>query len=61
MAGYCNKIGGSMKKTRLIIMAGILILSIAGCGTVKGVGDDLTTVGKWLTRGADAAKSNSQK
>jgi predicted small secreted protein len=46
-----------MKRIYLIVLGGLLALSIAGCGTIKGMGEDVSTVGHWLTRGSDTVKS----
>lgn len=45
-----------MKRAWLAILCGLLILTAVGCGTVKGVGEDIATVGKWLTRSSDSVK-----
>jgi len=45
-----------MKKICLLVICGALIVSIAGCGTVKGLGEDISTVGRWLIKGSSAAK-----
>ena len=47
-----------MKKTCLFVLCGLLILAIAGCGTIKGMGDDISTLGSWLTKGSDAVKED---
>lgn len=44
-----------MKKITLLGLAVLLVLAVAGCNTVKGFGDDISTVGHWFTRGADRA------
>ena len=45
-----------MKGMCLFVLAGLLVMTIVGCGTVKGFGDDISTVGHWFTRGADRAR-----
>ena len=45
-----------MKKTYLFILSSLVILAIAGCSTIKGLGDDIATVGGWLMRGSDAVQ-----
>jgi predicted small secreted protein len=42
-----------MKKGYLMLLCGLLLLSAVGCGTVKGIGEDISTVGKWLTRSSN--------
>ena len=50
-----------MKKICLLIFSSLLLLAIAGCGTIKGMGQDIATVGHWLTRGSDTVKSAPAK
>ena len=50
-----------MKKACLFILSGLLILSIAGCSTIKGLGNDISTLGSWLTKGSDAVKIGMEK
>jgi predicted small secreted protein len=45
-----------MKKACLFILCGLLILSVTGCGTIRGLGEDINTVGGWLMKGSDAVK-----
>ena len=45
-----------MKKICFYVLCVLLILSIAGCGTIKGMGDDISTLGGWLIKGSDAVK-----
>ncbi|OGX35186.1 MAG: hypothetical protein A3C36_08005 [Omnitrophica WOR_2 bacterium RIFCSPHIGHO2_02_FULL_52_10] len=51
-----NREGGEMKKLFLVGISIILMAAIAGCGTVKGIGEDLSAVGGWLTKGSEKAK-----
>lgn len=48
-----------MKKAYLFVLCGLLILTIAGCGTIKGLGDDIGTVGKWLTKGSNSVTKDT--
>ena len=50
-----------MKKVCFFVVSGLLILAIAGCGTIKGMGDDISTLGGWLTKGSEAVKTGNQK
>jgi len=50
-----------MKKICLFILCGILISAVSGCATIKGAGEDIGTVGKWLTRSSDSVKNNTKK
>lgn len=45
-----------MRKISLIILVGLLVVTAVGCGTVRGFGDDISTVGHWFTRGSDRAR-----
>jgi len=45
-----------MKKTLLLGVCLLLVAAITGCGTVKGLGEDVSTVGGWLTKGSDRAQ-----
>jgi predicted small secreted protein len=45
-----------MKKVAFFVLAGLLVMTVVGCGTVKGFGQDISTVGHWFTRGSDRAK-----
>ena len=49
-----------MKRTCLLALCGLLIVTIAGCGTIRGLGDDISTVGKWLIKGSDAVQEGSE-
>ncbi|MDP2654321.1 MAG: hypothetical protein Q8Q08_09845 [Candidatus Omnitrophota bacterium] len=40
-----------MKKMALFVLVGLLVVTAVGCGTVRGFGDDISTVGRWITRG----------
>ena len=45
-----------MKK---IVLAGIclaLVITGISCGTIKGMGEDLSAVGGWVTKGSDNVK-----
>ncbi len=44
-----------MKKITLFVLTGLLAMTVVGCGTVRGFGDDISTVGRWFTRGSDRA------
>ncbi len=44
-------------RTLLRVTALIILLSAAGCGTIKGVGDDISTVGGWLSRGSEKVQN----
>ena len=42
-----------MRKLILMVVGVLLLAAITGCGTVKGIGEDLSVVGGWLTKGSD--------
>ena len=46
----------AMRKMYLVVLAGVLVMTVVGCGTVKGFGDDISTVGNWFMRGSDRAR-----
>jgi predicted small secreted protein len=50
-----------MKKFCLFVLCAALITTTAGCGTIKGLGEDISTVGRWLMKGSDSAKSPATK
>ena len=43
-----------MKRACFSVLCILLLISIVGCSTIKGLGDDIATVGKWLMKGSDA-------
>lgn len=45
-----------MKKLILLVVSVILMAAVTGCGTVKGMGEDLGAVGGWLTKGSQQAQ-----
>jgi predicted small secreted protein len=50
-----------MKKACLFVLCGFLMLTLVGCGTIKGLGEDISTVGRWLIKGSDAATEPAAK
>jgi len=44
-----------MKKVCLFILCAILLVTVVGCGTIKGIGEDFTALGGWVSRGSCAA------
>ncbi len=50
-----------MKRLWVFIVCAFLMSAIAGCGTIKGLGDDISTVGKWLTRSSDNVTKDTVK
>jgi predicted small secreted protein len=45
-----------MKKS-FVLYGAFILLGIMGCNTVKGMGEDIGTVGRWLTRGSKGAEN----
>jgi len=42
-----------MKKALLLLVGAVFTLSLIGCGTVSGVGEDLKSIGGWFTKASD--------
>ncbi len=45
-----------------VLLAGIcvfLMVASIGCGTIKGVGEDLGTIGGWVTKGSDNVREGN--
>jgi predicted small secreted protein len=44
-------LGGKMKKKTLLLWASLLVvLALEGCATVRGIGDDIQSLGRALKR-----------
>ncbi len=39
----------------------VLLLTFGACSTVKGLGDDISTVGHWFVKGSDKVKNAEAK
>ena len=50
-----------MKRFNLILICAAFALTAAGCGTIRGVGEDVSTVGGWFVKGSDGVKDNMTK
>lgn len=50
-----------MKRMVLSVVALTMIVSLYGCNTMKGVGNDLSAVGGWITRGSEHVEENVGK
>ena len=46
-----------MKKMILLLLLALVATTIIGCSTIKGMGEDISTLGDWLTRGSEKATS----
>ncbi len=42
-----------MKKIGLAVICLMLAIVVTGCSTIRGVGEDLGTIGGWVTKGSD--------
>lgn len=45
----CKK-GERDEKNLLVFLAGLLVMTVVGCGTARGFGEDSSTVDHWITR-----------
>jgi predicted small secreted protein len=46
-----------MKKFYWLVSV-VVLMSIAGCGTIKGLGEDISAVGGWFSRGSTHVQEN---
>lgn len=49
-----------MKKVTVILLCAFLVGILSGCGTIKGVGEDIKAVGGWLTKSSDEVKEGGK-
>lgn len=42
-----------MKKTLLMGICLLLVVTCIGCNTIKGMGEDVSAVGGWMVKGSD--------
>ncbi|MCK5014941.1 MAG: hypothetical protein KAS66_14105 [Candidatus Omnitrophica bacterium] len=42
-----------MKKVILNVLVFAFVVSLAGCSTIKGIGDDIQAVGGWISNGSE--------
>lgn len=45
-----------MKKTLKTLIAGAALVSIAGCNTIQGIGQDIQAAGKGIQSGSEAVE-----
>ncbi len=50
-----------MNKAILTIVVLAAIVSLYGCNTMKGIGNDLTAVGGWITSGSEHVEESVGK
>jgi len=48
-----------MRKTLLLLLCVCFTLAVTGCGTIKGIGEDVTALGGWLTKGSENVQEGS--
>jgi len=49
--------GEKMRKMLLVVTC-LMLVTIVGCGTMKGIGEDFSTLGGWIKTGSDKVKNN---
>ena len=42
-----------MRRMLLAVVCLMLVITCIGCNTIGGLGEDLTAVGGWVTKGSD--------
>ena len=45
-----------MKKFYLYFFCGLILLTVVGCNTIKGLGKDFDAMGGWIIKGSEKAK-----
>lgn len=45
-----------MRKFYRYFLCGLILLTVAGCETVKGLGKDFDAMGGWVIKGSEKAK-----
>ena len=45
-----------MRKFYLYSLCGLILLTVAGCNTIKGLGKDFDAIGGWIIKGSEKAK-----
>lgn len=48
-----------MKRGLLAALCLMLMVVSVGCSTIRGVGEDLGTVGGWVTKGSDNVRESN--
>lgn len=38
-----------MRKYYWFVLFVLIVTTFVGCGTIRGIGDDISTVGRWIT------------
>jgi len=53
------KKGGKMSRALLAGICVFLMIASIGCSTIRGVGEDLGTIGGWVTKGSDNVREGN--
>jgi len=46
-----------MKKLTWLVSV-MLLIAVAGCGTINGLGEDISAIGGWFSRGSEHVQEN---
>ena len=46
-----------MKKLILIMVCLLLATALIGCGMIKGIGEDIASIGGWVSTGSDKVQN----
>lgn len=48
-------------KNLIIVMTGIVALgALTGCGTIRGIGEDISGIGQFISKGSDKVQDDLQ-
>jgi len=50
-----------MRRTILRVVTLTFIVSLYGCSTIKGIGEDVKTLGGWITSGSEHVEESIKK
>jgi len=50
-----------MRRIILSVLVFAFVVSLAGCSTIKGIGDDIKTLGGWITSGSEHVEESIKK
>ncbi|MCD4779922.1 MAG: entericidin EcnA/B family protein [Candidatus Omnitrophica bacterium] len=50
-----------MKKLAWMGLSLSLVLILSGCSTIKGMGEDIRSIGGWISNGSDHVRENVGK
>lgn len=46
-----------MQRSLLALFAAVSLVAMSACGTVKGMGEDISAVGHWFVKGSDKVEN----